>query len=103
MLFIVDSSDADRIQEAKIVMDKALGNRDLHGAPLLVLANKHDAPGAMPAVEVRELLGLGKFDSRASDVQTCSALSGEGLKKAIEWLVDKSKHSARAELIRRRV
>ena len=103
MLFVVDSSDADRIHEAKMVMDRALGNRDLHGAPLLVLANKHDAPGAMPAVEVRELLGLGQFDSRPCDVHTCSALSGDGLKKAIDWLVGKSKHSQRAELIRRRM
>lgn len=79
------------------------GSRDLHGAPLLVLANKQDAPGAVGAAELKERLGLGKFDSRPSDVQTCSALNGDGMKQAIDWLVETSKRSRRAELLRRRV
>ena len=102
LVYVVDASDVDRIAEAKIVMDKALGNRDLHGAPLLVLANKQDAPGAVAAVELRERLGLGKFDSRVSDVQSCSALNGDGLKTAVDWLVDRAKRSQRAELLKRK-
>ena len=80
-----------------------LGNRDLLGAPLLILANKQDSPGAVGAAELKERLGVGKFDTRPTDVQTCSALNGDGLKSAIDWLVESSKRSRRTELIRRRV
>ena len=104
LVFVIDAADVDRIAEAKMIMDRALGNRDLHGAPLLVLANKQDAPGAVGAVELRERLGLGKFDSsRTSDVQTCSAMNGDGLKAAVDWVIERSKRSQRAAFLRRKV
>lgn len=78
------------------------GNGELHGAPVLVLANKQDAPGAVAAVELKERLGLGRFDSRPVDVQPCSAANGDGLKAAVDWLVNEAKHSKRAEVLRRK-
>ncbi len=78
------------------------GSGELHGAPLLVVANKQDAPGAMAAVELKERLGLGRLDSRPVDVQPCSALNGEGLKAAVDWLLSEAKHSKRTELMRRK-
>lgn len=40
LVYVVDASDAARLDEAKAALDKALGARELTGAPLLVLANK---------------------------------------------------------------
>merc|ERR1712151_1394004 len=48
-IFIVDSSDRDRIQDAKQEQFKMLEDDELNGAALLVLANKQDLPGAMSA------------------------------------------------------
>ena len=41
-VFVVDAADAPRVEEAKSAFVKASGARDLKGAPILVLANKHD-------------------------------------------------------------
>ena len=78
------------------------GRRALDGAPLLVLANKQDAPGALAAVEIKERLGLGRMSARACDVQPCSALNGDGLKAAAEWLVTRVRASRRGEVVRRK-
>ena len=67
-----------------------------------MLANKQDSPGAVAAVEVKERLGLGRFDSRACDVQPCSAMNGDGLKAAMSWVVSRVKSSRRADLVRRK-
>lgn len=78
------------------------GNIELHNAPLLVLANKQDAPGAVGGVELKERLGLGKLDSRPCEVQSCSALTGDGLQPAIAWLVGQIRRSKRTEHLRRK-
>ena len=41
-----------RLEEAKAALDKALGSRELFGAPLLIAANKQDVEHALPATEV---------------------------------------------------
>lgn len=80
------------------------GDRDLYGAPLLVLANKHDCEGAASPAEVAEVFGVGKLpDARACSVQAVTARTGEGVKPAVQWLVEHIKKSQRPELIRRRM
>lgn len=79
------------------------GHRDLHGAPFLVLANKHDMPGALSAIELKSLLGLAQFGhSREIDVQPCSALTGERVASAVEWLVVTANQSSRKDLLKYR-
>jgi hypothetical protein len=46
-----------------------LGSRDLHDAPLLLLANKQDLPQALNAGEVANALGIGRLDTRPVKVQ----------------------------------
>ena len=74
----------------------------MYGAPLLVMANKQDAAGAVGAVELKERLGLGKAETRPSDVQACSALTGDGLQPAVDWLMGRVRRSKRAEALRRK-
>ena len=44
LIFTVDSSQPERFAEAKDALERALGSRDLFGAPILVLANKQVRP-----------------------------------------------------------
>merc|ERR1712187_1061535 len=53
-IFVVDSSDRDRIEDAREELMKMLGEDEMRDAALLVLANKQDLPGAMDAAEVTE-------------------------------------------------
>ncbi|GAB4822733.1 hypothetical protein N2152v2_009779 [Parachlorella kessleri] len=103
LMFVVDASDKHRIEEAKACMDKALGNRELYGAPLLVLANKQDVAGSVAACDVAEQLEIGSIEARPCNVQSVSAISGDGLKAAVQWLVERVRKSQRAELLRHKV
>merc|ERR1719235_1061547 len=58
LIFVVDSNDRDRIEDAKEELTKMLGEDEMRDAALLVLANKQDLPNSMTAAEVAEKLGL---------------------------------------------
>lgn len=97
------SEPADRIEEAKRVLDRVLGSRELFDAPLLVLANKQDAMGAWSATDVQENLGLGVLDSRPTNVMPASAVKGEGITESMRWLLPEIIRSSRASRLRQRV
>jgi GTPase SAR1 family protein len=57
LIFVVDSSNMDRIDEAHDFLGEILG--EMRGAAVLVLANKSDLPSAaMPADELATRLGV---------------------------------------------
>merc|ERR1719171_375774 len=58
IIFVVDSNDRDRIEDAREELTKLLNEEELRDAPVLVLANKKDLPNAMTAKEVTDKLGL---------------------------------------------
>merc|ERR1712139_109955 len=57
-IFIVDSSDRDRIEDAREELCRMLDDDEMRNAALLVFANKQDLRGAMDTSEVAEKLGL---------------------------------------------
>jgi ADP-ribosylation factor protein 6 len=46
-VFVVDSSDKDRIEEARTELQRIIQDREMKDALLLVFANKQDVPGGM--------------------------------------------------------
>lgn len=75
-----------------------LSHPDLAGIPLLLLANKQDAEGALPPLEVEARFSLQKTldNLQPRQVIGTSALSGEGIRDGILWLVDAVSDSPRA-------
>ena len=65
-----------------------LSEEDLRGAPLLVLANKQDLPGAMDDVELTQKLGLTNIRDRQWNIFKTSAIKSEGVEEAFEWITD---------------
>merc|ERR1712190_195563 len=53
LIFVVDSCDRDRIEEAREELSKLLRDEEMHDAALLVFANKQDLPNAMTANELK--------------------------------------------------
>ena len=47
LIFVVDSNDRDRVDDAREELHKMLSEEELREAVLLVFANKQDLPGAM--------------------------------------------------------
>ncbi|CAM9161877.1 unnamed protein product [Ascophyllum nodosum] len=87
IVFVVDSSDRERMSIAKQELLAMLEEEELKDAILLVFANKQDQPGSLTATEVSEALGLPDIRSRQWSIQEASALKGKGLFEGFDWLV----------------
>lgn len=86
LIFVVDSADKERIEQARLELQKLLSEELLANVVLLVFANKQDMPDAMSASEVREKLGLVNTRNRPWFVQSSCAVKGEGLYEGLDWL-----------------
>uniref|UniRef100_A0A8C2KLE5 ADP-ribosylation factor 4-like n=1 Tax=Cyprinus carpio TaxID=7962 RepID=A0A8C2KLE5_CYPCA len=93
LIFVVDSNDRERAQEAAEELQKMLQEDELRDAILLVFANKQDLPNAMPISEMTDKLGLQALRSRTWYVQATCATQGTGLYEGLDWLSEQlSKH-----------
>jgi len=86
IIFVVDSADHERIDTAAEELQGLLRETELEGAKLLVFANKQDLQGALPVEKLCQQLGLYGVKGREWYIQTCSAVTGEGLLEGFEWL-----------------
>eukprot|EP00930_Biecheleria_cincta_P016595 TRINITY_DN1343_c0_g1_i10.p1 TRINITY_DN1343_c0_g1~~TRINITY_DN1343_c0_g1_i10.p1 ORF type:complete len:204 (+),score=47.78 TRINITY_DN1343_c0_g1_i10:69-614(+) len=86
LIFVVDSNDRDRIEDAREELNKMLNEDEMRDAVLLVFANKQDLPNAMPAAEVTEKLGLQTMRNRQWFIQSACATTGDGLYEGLDWL-----------------
>ncbi|KAJ1746960.1 Arf GTPase arl1 [Coemansia sp. RSA 1821] len=93
VIYVVDSSDRDRIGTSRDELAAMLNEEELRESVLLVFANKQDMKGAMSAAEVSEALGLPRLKNRQWGIYKTSALKGEGLDEGLDWLVNAIKGS----------
>ncbi|PPD85106.1 hypothetical protein GOBAR_DD17957 [Gossypium barbadense] len=85
IIYVVDSSDTDRLVIAKEEFHAILEEEELRGAVVLIFANKQDLPGALDAAAVTEALELHKLKSRQWAIFKTSAIKGEGLFEGLDW------------------
>jgi len=85
LIFVVDSSDKDRVDIAREELMRMLGEDELRDAVLLVFANKQDM-GVMSVPEITEKLGLHTLRGREWYIQGTCALTGDGLYDGLDWL-----------------
>ncbi|KAJ8404122.1 hypothetical protein AAFF_G00344720 [Aldrovandia affinis] len=86
LIFVVDSNDRERAQEASEELQKMLQEDELRDAVLLVFANKQDLPNAMPISEMTDKLALQMLRNRTWYVQATCATQGTGLYEGLDWL-----------------
>merc|ERR1712072_930158 len=86
LIFVIDSNDRDRIEDAREELAKMLGEEEMHNAALLVFANKQDLPNSMTAAEVTEKLGLNGMRNRQWFIQSTCATTGDGLYEGLDWM-----------------
>ncbi|KAK9779141.1 putative ADP-ribosylation factor 1 [Seiridium cardinale] len=87
VIFVVDSTDIERLQTAAEELGAMLNEDELKDAALLVFANKQDQPGAKGAGEISEALRLGELRDRNWSIMACSAVDGSGVSEGMDWLV----------------
>jgi len=96
MVFVVDSADLERIEEARVELARVARTREATGVPILIIANKQDLPRARSAVDMERLLGVAELRRGVTAVGTvigrlccvcpACAITGEGLDEALEQL-----------------
>jgi ADP-ribosylation factor-like protein 1 len=86
-VFVIDSTDIERLGTAADELAAMLNEEELHDAALLVFANKQDQPGAKGAGEISEALKLGELRDRNWSIVACSAIDGKGINEGMDWLV----------------
>ncbi|KAJ3056285.1 ADP-ribosylation factor protein 3 [Rhizophlyctis rosea] len=88
IVFVVDSTDSERIEEVKDTFDRVISNDIIEGVPVLMLANKQDHAEALKVHDIKELFNpiAVKLGARDSKVLPVSALAGDGVREAIDWL-----------------
>lgn len=91
----VKSSPSDhegRLDECKLVLEDVLQHSETEGVPVLVLANKQDREDCVEVVRIKEGFVRKVFEGekgqnvRDSRVLPLSALTGTGVKEAVEWI-----------------
>nr|VZI44754.1 unnamed protein product [Spirometra erinaceieuropaei] len=81
LVFVVDSADHERMQEAKEALHAVVRDPNLQGVPVLVAANKQDLRDALPVSAVVERLNTQALATprNACVVLPTSAVTGEGV------------------------
>jgi ADP-ribosylation factor related protein 1 len=81
-----------RLDECRLVLEDVLQHTDAEGVPLLILANKQDREDCVEVVRIKEGLVKKVFEGekagsvRDSRVLPVSALTGTGVREAIDWV-----------------
>jgi len=86
MIYVIDSNDRDRIEEASRELRHLLHEEELTNVILLILANKQDLPNAMTSKELSDYLNLSAFKTVQWHIQQCCAVNGNGLTEGLDWL-----------------
>ncbi|GAA5927447.1 ADP-ribosylation factor-like protein 2 [Sporobolomyces koalae] len=74
IVWVVDSSDRQRIRDCRVELHQLLQEERLLGASLLVFANKQDIPGSLTPAEISDALDLASLsNSHRWSIQPCSA------------------------------
>ncbi|XP_028328113.1 ADP-ribosylation factor-like protein 14 [Gouania willdenowi] len=92
VVWVLDSSDRERLDEARTELENTLRSEQLRGRPLILLANKQDVNGALTGTEIKDCFNLRKIcSSRDWFVQPCSGSTGVGVDEAFRKVVQMAK------------
>lgn len=88
LIYIVDSNDRERLQEARDELHGILESDNMRGVPVVVIANKQDLPKAMNPSEVADGLALPKMTSRKWYIHGACATTGDGIFESMKEMAD---------------
>lgn len=100
ILYVIDAAAASKFDDSKFALEKVIRHEHLKGAPLLIVANKQDLPGAINDEELAKFLHLKELDERPYTFQAVSAYDGRGIRSGINWLVEQMEKSKRTETLK---
>ncbi|XP_052519377.1 ADP-ribosylation factor-like protein 13A, partial [Budorcas taxicolor] len=95
LVFVLDSSDLERMQEVKVILPNLLSDERVAGKPILLLANKQDKTDALPPGDIIEYLLLERLMNENKSpcrVEPCSVVkdlqrSHQPIIDGLHWLL----------------
>ncbi|EGG23423.1 ADP-ribosylation like factor [Cavenderia fasciculata] len=100
IIFVVDSSDRSRIEEASTELNKLMKEDELKNIPVLVYATKQDCVDPMDVPELTDCLNLHQVKDRKWYIQPARTIEGIGIYEGLDWLAnlltDKKKHQKKS-------
>ena len=88
LIYVIDSTDIDRIDESSEELIKLLKEEELKDCPILIFANKQDLNDALSPGEITNQFEMGKYFGRKWLIQGASGKTGQGLKEGLDWLIE---------------
>jgi len=86
LVFVVDSSDTGRFEEAAQELHRLLACDEMRSAKVLVLGNKQDLPNSVSVRELADKLNLRSLRTHEWYIQACSATTGTGVYEGLDRL-----------------
>ena len=87
LIFVIDSNDRERVDEAIEELTKMLlTHDDLKVSAVLIFANKQDLDSALSIEEITNKLNFDKLLNINWKVQGTTAVTGDGLHEGLDWL-----------------
>jgi len=86
LIFVVDSSDEERLTEAREELHRIIKEDALQNVVILIFANKQDLPGALRKEDITARLELESLGKKWH-IESTVATTGSGLYEGLDWLV----------------
>ena len=91
IVFMVDSGDRDKLEDAKNELHNLLEKPQLLGIPVLVLGNKRDLDNALDEKELIERMNLAAIQDREVCCYSISCKEKENIDITLQWLTQHAK------------
>ena len=89
IIFVIDSADRERLEEAKLELIQLLKSPDNNSLPILFIANKQDLRDCVEIDEISKFLGLHDFNpGQLWTILGACAITGEGLTDAMDAMYE---------------
>ena len=86
LIFVVDSNDRGRVDEAREELFGILDTDEMRGVPVAIIANKQDLPNAMSPSQLVDKLCLYKLPGHKWHIQGACAVNGDGIYESMDEL-----------------
>ena len=92
ILFLIDSVDLNRFEEARKELENILETPELVNIPIAILGNKIDMAGAVSVEELKEAIHYDELlakETRPMEIFMVSVTKKIGFTQALEWVSSK--------------
>eukprot|EP00800_Vazella_pourtalesii_P008268 TRINITY_DN21903_c0_g1_i1.p1 TRINITY_DN21903_c0_g1~~TRINITY_DN21903_c0_g1_i1.p1 ORF type:complete len:221 (-),score=39.09 TRINITY_DN21903_c0_g1_i1:158-820(-) len=88
LIFVIDSTDVDRLDEAGEALNAILSDQDMKTTPVVIFANKQDGENAATVEDITERIGFKDLsqERRKWQIHGCSAITGAGVREGLQGL-----------------